>query len=122
MTVRNLAISPITGDLALVNGNLALVSDNAGIVQAANSALRMVLGEWFLDATQGVPYPQLFQRKGTSLALIKQTLVDALLGVKGITSVVSMDFRFVSTTRSLTVAWTAKGDSTQLLTSQIGVF
>ena len=122
MTVRNLALSSQTWDLQLVNGNLALASDSAAIVQAANSALRMILGEWFLDATQGVPYPALFQKKNPSLALIKQTLVDTLLGVKGIVSVVSLDMQFVSATRKLTVAWTANAATANLLTSQIGVF
>jgi hypothetical protein len=122
MTVRNLALSSQTWDVPIVNGNLGLVSDNAAIVQAANSALRMILGEWFLDPTQGVPYVQLFQRKGTPLALIKQTLTDTLLAVKGITRVTQLDMRYVSTTRQLTVAWTAVGDSNQLVSSQIGVF
>ena len=122
MTVRNLALSPQTWDLQIVNGNLALVSDATAIVQAANSSLRMILGEWFLDPTQGVPYMQLFQRKGTPLALVKQTLVDTLLGVKGITRVASLDMKYVAPTRQLTVAWVAQGDSSQLMSSQIGVF
>src|SRR5438445_3181164 len=103
MTVRNLALTA-AWDLQIVAGNLVLVSDNAAIVQAANSALRMILGEWFLDLTQGVPYVQLFQRKGTPLALIKQTLVDALLAVKGISRVIQLDMKYVSATSQLTVA------------------
>jgi len=35
MTVRNLALSPQTWDLQIVNGNLALVSDATAIVQVA---------------------------------------------------------------------------------------
>ena len=122
MTVRNLALSAQTWDLQIVAGNLALTSDSAAIVQAANCALRMILGEWFLDPTQGVPYVQLFQRKGTPLALIKQVIVDTLLGVKGIVRVTQLDMKYVSTTRQLAVAWVAQGDAGRLMSGQIGVF
>lgn len=122
MTVRNLALSAQTWDLQIVAGNLALTSDSAAIVQAANCALRMILGEWFLDPTQGVPYVQLLQRKGTPLALIKQVIVDTLLGVKGIVRVTQLDMKYVSTTRQLAVAWVAQGDAGRLMSGQIGVF
>jgi hypothetical protein len=117
MTVRNLKLG-LTGDLSFSGGNFAMVSDNEAIGQACNCALRLVQGEWFLDPSIGVPYRTAVFVKAPSTARMKQVFTNALLSVKGVASVATLDLA-VSKDRKLTVAYTALGSSGALITGGI---
>lgn len=79
-------------DLALdADGNIAVADEALGLAQDAASAIKLFLGESYLDTTIGVPWLQqvLGPPPGTPpppLALLKQLLVDAALTVPGIAS------------------------------------
>lgn len=45
------------GDLAFVNGDVVLVRGDAGVRQEARIRLSFWLGEWFLDLTAGIDFP-----------------------------------------------------------------
>lgn len=56
------------------------------VAQAVQTRLGLILGEWFLDITAGVPYEQFVFGKGTLLTfddIIKTTILDTQ-GVTGI--------------------------------------
>lgn len=128
MTVRNLKIDPITGDLVMANGNLVLVGQNAAgagsdqeaITQAITSALRSFQGEWFLSPGSGIPYFQSVLVKNPDPRLLRDVFRDALLGVQGVQQVLAIDFQYTAATRALAVAWRVKA-STGLLIGQTGV-
>ncbi len=71
-------------DLAVdANNNIAIVIEPTSLAQDAASAIQTYLGEYYFDVTVGVPW--LTQVLGVNppppLALLKQLLIDAALGV-----------------------------------------
>ncbi len=86
-TARDLALDA-DGDLAIQGQDLApLVADTAAIVSDVKSALLMVLGEWFLDQSKGVPWFDVLGQKKVSLQGIRSTLSNAIAARRGITQV-----------------------------------
>ncbi len=75
-------------DMYLSNGDIAFTDEDYAVKRRLESRLQFVLGEWFLDTDQGIPYPQFIFQKGTSLdsiyAIIR-TVADETEGVEEIT-------------------------------------
>ncbi len=113
-TARDLALDA-DGDLAIQGQDLApLVADTAAIVSDVKSALLMVLGEWFLDQSKGVPWFDVLGQKKVSLQGIRSTLSNAIAARRGITQVQFANVTQDSVRRSLSVTWAAFSDSTLL--------
>lgn len=105
------------GDLALgVDFDLQFSTGLAAVAQACRIALLLVRGEWFADLGLGVPY---FEREGVTAAeaLMGQkfnkakatsAFREALEGVDGVVSVVSIAVTFNSVTREMTVTWVVR--------------
>lgn len=113
-TVRDLLIDPNTLELVIVNGDLALVSDINAIAQEIGIALRLFLGEWFLDETEGTPWFQQIlgkHRKPESLVGLFAARVESCAGVNSVTSI-TLDYN--GATRTLTVAYVCDTDLGQL--------
>lgn len=121
MTVRNLFIDPLTGDLVITKGVLQLASDSDAITQAVIQALRTIAGEYFLDATVGVPYFEQVLVKRPDPDLLKKVFTDAILAVRGVTSVVQLDLSYNPPLRALTITFQARGDNGQLFSGQTSV-
>ncbi len=73
-----------TWDLAVdSNGNIAVILEPTSLAQDAASSIQTYLGEYYFDVTVGVPW--LTRVLGVNppppLALLKQLLIDAALGV-----------------------------------------
>lgn len=74
-------------DLSIdANSNIAIADPDYSLAQDAASAIKTFLGEMFYDTTVGVPWLTQILGQGSSLALLKQQLVDAALTVPGIAS------------------------------------
>ena len=55
--MRDLALDPATGDLAISGGRLRLTELGAeSVAQKLRVRLRLFRGEWFMDTSVGVPY------------------------------------------------------------------
>lgn len=55
--MRDLALDPATGDLAISGGRIRLTAPGAeSVSQKLRVRLRLFKGEWHLDASVGVPY------------------------------------------------------------------
>lgn len=75
-------------DLAIVNGDFVLCStDKDALAQMISIRLKTLCGEWFMDASIGIPYlSEIFGQK-RSLLFIRQTIlphIEAIAGVKKI--------------------------------------
>ncbi len=116
---RDLLLDPVTGDLAVLQGDLSLVADVNAIMQEAELTLGFLLGEWFLDITQGIPYLQTVLVKSPNLAAIESVFRDALLGVAGISSVQVMALDFNRSARKLTASYTARSDLGKLIRDSV---
>ena len=77
-----LYLDPTAWDLAIdTNGNIAMASKPYALAQDAASAIKLFLGEYWYDTTQGVAYwTQVFPSK-VSLANAKAQFVAAALTV-----------------------------------------
>ena len=89
-----LALNLSTWDLSVdANGNIAFLSEippanspTTAEAQAAACAIKMFLGEYYWDTTQGVPYFTKILGQNPPLALLKQYLVTAALTVANVGS------------------------------------
>lgn len=120
------------GDIA-VGQDVSWTSGLSGVVQSCQIAVQMLLGEWFLNTAEGVPY---FERPGVvtpqqaliggqynSLAVIAEVR-DALLSVPQVVAILFITPTFDKTTGRLSVAWqvhTTFGDSPPQLTGTGGI-
>lgn len=95
-----------TGDLAFTNGDVTLVDDPA---QRLAQRLRFVKGEWFLDATAGVPYLDTILKKGPNLGHVRSAFRAAILGTEGVSDVDELELDFDRNTRRLSLSFTALG-------------
>ena len=77
----DLLLNPDTGDLVFINGGSPVTQRTATVVaQRLRITLYTFLGEWFLDATVGVPYyQQIFGKIRTKSAvdlIFQQIITD----------------------------------------------
>lgn len=105
--MRDLALDPATGDLAILGGRLRLTEPGAeSVAQKLRVRLRLFKGEWHLDASVGVPYyTDVLGRHSTAAveALLRRAIVTCP-GVKALES-----FTFVaSPDRTATVTFTVR--------------
>jgi len=96
-----------TGDFTFgVNGQNYLVDSPAAVGQAIMTTLKLLLGEWFLDTTQGVPWFSEVLGYGTQ-GLYDQLIQGVILSVEGVTPVngiVAYTSSLNKTTRTLVIA------------------
>lgn len=118
----DLALDPVTGDLAFTGGALTLTSGTAAVTQGARIRLRLIAGEWFADRDAGVPY---LERDGVtadqallgqkfSAAKVSRAIRRALLVTPGVDAVPQLAVDYDGRTRAASVTWqvrTAFGDT-----------
>lgn len=68
------------------NTNLAVAAAPYALAQDAASAIKLFLGEYYWDTTEGVPWLQQILGQRPSLALVKALLEDAAETVPGVAS------------------------------------
>ena len=82
----NLQLSA-AGDLVVTQGKTALVDSTT---QRVATRLRMLLGEWFLDTSDGTPYLQDILVKGARLDLVRAAFDARVRGTEGVLDVVTV--------------------------------
>lgn len=92
-------------DILLVNGDLSMVSGNTQIQQNLLQTLGIYRGEWFLDNTIGVDYYGTVFQKNPNQAAINAMFVSSILGVAGITSILSFNSNINKSARAMSVAF-----------------
>ena len=83
-----LLLDVVEWDLTLdANSNMAVAQPPYALAQDASSAIKLFLGEYYFDLTQGVPYlTQIFGKAPANLPLIKQAFINAAISVPGVAS------------------------------------
>ncbi len=87
------------GDIYLSGGQFARGDGVGRVTQEVESALRLFLGEWFLDITKGVPYTQEIFKRPIDQEKIEDILSAKVLEVNSVQSVDSITSTFNSATR-----------------------
>jgi len=86
----DLALRP-GNELDLTGGQLNFVGGAAWVAQNVQCHLSLVLGEWFLDPTQGVPYFDSILVKNPNMPLVRSILMKAILAVPHVTGIASLN-------------------------------
>lgn len=94
------------GDLNIPNDNMIL---GDFLEQRINTALRLLLGEWFLDTSKGVPYQQKILVKNPNLSHIRSALRAKILEVEGVLGIQSLDLNLDRVRRKLRVTMMVVG-------------
>lgn len=105
-------------DLTAKSRDLQYVSDVAAIAQTAACRLRLIKGEWPLDTDAGLDWDRVLG-VGVTPQQIESEVRRVLLAVPGIAQVIAVDVT-ISSGRLATVVWTARADTDELLTGEIG--
>lgn len=104
----DLKLDTTTHDLIIENYDLALVDGIDLVRQAIKQRLLLVLEEWFLDDTIGVPWYQYIFQKGADINRVKSILINQISGTEGVIKITSFDLDYNNVNRSLSVNFTAE--------------
>lgn len=94
------------GKLIIVKGAPVLVDST---VQRVNTRLRMLMGEWFLDLADGVPYLQRILVANVNLDHVRSYITNRVLNTEGVKGIQSLDLTFDKVRRKLTIQLKAVG-------------
>lgn len=107
--------------MSLTRGQLVLVQDEAQ--QAATeirNKLAFVMGEYFLDTRQGVPYQVFVWKKNPDLLLVKQMFRQVFLSVQTVSEVLSLDTSLDKRTRELSFSFRVRATNGRVVTGGSG--
>ena len=100
-----------SGDLDLSSGNIRVIDDAAEcLALKIRQRYRMLLGEWFLDTRQGIPYLQLVLVKNPNLGVVQGVLRKVLEVTEGVKAIDEFDLQYDADAR--TAAFTFKVTTT----------
>ena len=115
----DIAIDPLTGDLAILEGDLSLISGIDAIRQHLRQRLSLGLGEWFLDINAGVPYLQEILVRNPNISAVEGIFMNTILSTAGVTELNSFTLAFDAPTRTLRVTFDASTINGNLNFSEI---
>lgn len=95
------------GDLDVSTGAFVTLTGPEYAAQKIRQRFKLILGEWFLDTTKGVPWFQNVLIKNPNLELIKSLFRDEILNVPGIIGVKDIEAQFTPAARTLSLAYVA---------------
>jgi hypothetical protein len=101
----DILLDTATHDIVLQGRDLGTVTGNPLIAQRLKQNLLTQLGEWFLDASIGLPWFDDIFQKGTSLGRMRQYLIREIVNTNGVQKLNSLDLSVNNATRRLTVAF-----------------
>ena len=113
------ALDPLTNDLVFREFDFDLVDDTKQIMQNLAIRLRFVLGEWYLDITQGVPYYEEFFRKSPNQIQIESILKQEIVQTRGIEELISFEANFDKRRRIFSVNFSARSISGEELLKEM---
>ncbi len=100
MTVR--AIDPTTGDI--VTSGQQFITGVDEIAQTVTTRLRLFLGEYFRDVTDGTPWFEQILGKGSSLQAKEAALKNRIVQTDGVIRLTSFSTDFDIATRNYVVS------------------
>jgi hypothetical protein len=113
------ALDPLTNDLVFREFDFDLVDDTKQIMQNLAIRLRFVLGEWYLDITQGIPYYEEFFRKNPNQIQIESILKQEIVQTRGIVELISFEADFDKRRRIFSVKFSARSISGEELLKEL---
>lgn len=90
-------------DLFSRNGRIALVSDVEEIAQHIKTRLLLVLGEYFLDVNEGVPWFSVIFTKPVDLQEVETIIKNTILTTDGVNELTEFSMNYNQTDRRLLI-------------------
>jgi hypothetical protein len=81
------------------------------LAQMVWSAISLFLGEWYLDATMGIPYIPSDQNKTEHRSLLETSLQTSITGISGITRLLEFESKYEPAKRRLRIRFAAETDA-----------
>lgn len=100
-----------THDVDLSTGTVQLVEGNDAIAQRLKIRLRFFLGEWFLDAREGIPYYQKILGKKRSKTVIDSIFKRVILETPGVAKLDSFTQEYDGVTRGMSISFVAVAEN-----------
>lgn len=107
------------GDFDLTSGNLVLVDGAEELAYKMRNRVHSVRGEWWGDATVGIPWFELVFIGNPSPGLIRSVFEEALSALPGANEV-EVEAVIDSATRELSLTFTSKYDSGETIVGGLG--
>ena len=115
----DLALNRGTHDLQLVNGDLLVINNKERIAQQLRVTLWEWLGEWFLDARDGVPYREYILVKNPNMKHIRQVLSESIMKVDGVNRIDELNLKYDPKNRTLIVTFAVDTDDGQIVRTEV---
>lgn len=103
--MNDLALDPITGDLAINGLDLYIIQGADRVRQQLLIKLKLFTGEWFLDTEFGTPYIDEILGKQVSLNGAIAALKKSIMEVADVDAITSFTYDFDRKARSLNVSF-----------------
>jgi hypothetical protein len=114
--MKSLALETQGNTFIRENGRFRYTKDNLEyLAQKVRSVISIMLGEWFLDQTLGVPYMPQSDNKVEHRPLLETSVRTKITAVVGIKKIVSFVSELNNATRQFTVAIVAESDEGELI-------
>lgn len=115
----DIALNPVTNDLVIQDFDFALIDDVPQIMQNLAIRLRFVLGEWFLDITQGIPYYEEIFIKNPNQIQIESVIKQEIVQTRGIVELTSFEADFDKRRRIFSIRFGARSISGEELLKEM---
>ena len=109
-------------DMTLEGQDLKFADESNIVKQRLTNGLQLLLGEWFLDNTKGIPYTQTIYKVGTSLSDVYDIIRRFIIETEDVASLKSLNLTPDADERGLRIDFEAiesDGTSTGLITIQV---
>lgn len=116
----NLALDN-TNDLYLTASQLSVLSDEDSLAQRIKTNLATYRAEFWLNRQLGVPYFENVLGKRPDMELIKSIFRSQILSVSGVLSVDSLEAVLDSSSRTITITFTATGTLSETAQGEITI-
>lgn len=115
----DLALNRNMHDIQLVNGDFLVIDNKERVAQQLKITLWEWVGEWFLDARDGVPYQEYILVKNPNLSHIRQILTDKIMSVEGVTRINTLDLKYNQKSRNLIVDFVISTPYGQIVRTEV---
>jgi len=108
-----------TGELILQNGDLVLCTGVDRARQFLAQRLSAILGEWFADLDEGLPYFESILVKAPDPVVLEGIFKDRIISTPGIIGLDEFDLQLDTATRQLTLSFLAQSTDGPIDFSQV---
>lgn len=105
-------------DIVIEKGELRLVTGADAVIQRISNRCNIFLGEWFVDAREGVPYFSDLFLQGIDPEYVAQVFRRIIQDVEGVLEVIDVVPTLDKRAAQLNITFTARIEGDQLLTDR----